>query len=167
MHHISLNIRQQSCCHWGIQRKNPGSLENAMPQWPLSFCMAICEKNVLYIQAYMVFYIKIHKNLVLFHKLILQHFDKSSNYVNSVSYFVLVHWSRGQCTCLLTHDVVLNDACLLLQFCYQLTCMFFHEVQLFCFASICSLQLHNPLNQHLPIWFQWMTCLSVNVKTSV
>jgi len=40
--------------------------------------MAICEKNVLYIQTYMVFYIKIHKNLILFHKLIL-HFDKSSN----------------------------------------------------------------------------------------
>lgn len=43
--------------------------------------MAISEKNVLYIQAYMVFYIEICKNLVLFHKLILQHFDKSSNYV--------------------------------------------------------------------------------------
>jgi len=53
--------------------------------------MAICEKNVLYIQASMVFYIKNHKNPVLFRKLILQHFDKSSNYVNSVSYFVLVH----------------------------------------------------------------------------
>ena len=37
------------------------------------------EKGVLYIRADMVFYIKIHKNLVLFQKLILKHFETSSN----------------------------------------------------------------------------------------